>query len=66
LEEIDIWRSAQQMIAMYGEDAAVAAAMRFDEFRKKGDREAIAVWIKIIAAIHTLEDQTAPKYAPLN
>src|ERR1700722_11826716 len=39
MEEIDIWRAAQQLIKMYGSEAGLAAAERADKAIDQGDPE---------------------------
>lgn len=37
MEEIDVWRAAQKMIDLYGEDASIHAAMRADKAMDMAD-----------------------------
>jgi hypothetical protein len=37
MDEVDIWRAADQMIRLYGEDALLRAAMRADALLDQGD-----------------------------
>ena len=59
VEEIDVWRAAEQMRKRYGTEAAVQAAMRADALFEKLDLEGSRVWNRIVAAINELE--RAPK-----
>ena len=55
--DIDIWRSAQQMVDQFGEFAPIECAIRADDFLDKGDFEGEALWRKIMAAAeHLLEE----------
>ena len=55
MEEIDVWRSAQQLMKQYGADAAIIAAMRADALLEGGDTEGFRTWQRIAAAINELE-----------
>ncbi len=48
--DLDIYRTANEYIKRYSENAAVHAAMRADELLAKGDLNGQRVWIRIIAA----------------
>lgn len=52
--DIDIWRSAQQLIKQFGDDAPIECAMRADRFGEKNDYAGQAVCIKIKAAAEEL------------
>ncbi len=52
IAEIDIWRSARQIIGREGEDAPLEAAMRADAMLKAGDIEGAGG--RITAAVETL------------
>ena len=47
MEEIDIWRSANQLIKTYGDKAAEVAAGKVVEYSKTDDAEGMAVWVQI-------------------
>lgn len=55
MEEIDIWRAAEQMQKRYGADAAIQSAMRADALLDQGDVAGFEVWNRVIAAINELE-----------
>jgi hypothetical protein len=50
----DIYCAAHVLIAVYGEDAAVDAALRANELAAAGDREGAALWRQIVIAIDDL------------
>jgi hypothetical protein len=54
LPPIDIWRAAHLMIEMFGEGAALKAAMRADALLEQGDTEGFFAWNRITRAIHDL------------
>lgn len=56
----DIWRAANEMIQLYGDDAALRAAMRADALLEQGDTEGSFVWKRIARAIDDLS-QARPK-----
>ncbi len=43
IEEIEVWRAANQLIQRYGEDAEFEAAMRADAMIEQGSPEGLAV-----------------------
>ncbi len=53
--EIDIWRSAQLMIRQYGDAAVSEADARASALTEQGDSVGGAVWRRIRAAIHQLQ-----------
>jgi hypothetical protein len=59
MEDIDIWRAAEQMRQQFGADAAIQAAMRADKFMAQGDLEGARTWRRVIVAIDEL-DRTMP------
>lgn len=54
MDEIDIWRAADQMMRMYGDDAVTMAAMRADALLAEGDTDGYFVWKRICRAIDDL------------
>ncbi len=52
--DIDIYRSANELIEQHGKDAPIHAAMRADELMETGDMEGRAVWIRIVKAVEEL------------
>lgn len=54
INDLDIWRSANDLIKQHGEDAAIHAAMKADELLAKGDVDGAAVWKRIVRAIKQL------------
>jgi len=55
--DLDIYRSANELIKQHGEDAPVLAAMRADELMEAGDMEGRAVWLRIVKAIEELRQR---------
>ncbi len=53
--DLDIDRSANELIKQYGEAAETEAAMRADECLASGDMEGEAVWLRIGKAIEELQ-----------
>ncbi len=45
--DIDIYRSANELIEQHGDAADIEAAMRADECLAAGDMEGEAVWLRI-------------------
>ena len=50
----DIWRAANMMIELYGNDATIRAAMRADALLEQGDTDGFFVWKRIVRAIDEL------------
>ena len=55
IDELDIWRAAEQMRKLYGPDAAIHAAMRADKLMDQGDIEGFDMWKRVAAAINELD-----------
>jgi hypothetical protein len=50
----DIYCAAHVLIAVYGDDAVVDAALRANELDATGDHDGAALWRQILAAIDDL------------
>jgi len=61
--DLDIYRSANELIKQHGEAADIEAAMRADECLAAGDMEGEAVWLKIGKAIEELGAREKPRGA---
>ncbi len=59
--DLDIYRSANELIEQHGKDAPIHAAMRADELMETGDMEGRAVWIRIVKAIEELLSEERPE-----
>jgi hypothetical protein len=55
MDELDVWRAADQMIKLHGKDAAVKAALRADALLDLGDVEGFHTWKRVVIAINRLE-----------
>lgn len=55
ISELDIYRSARQVILQYGEDAWLHAATRADALLEEGDVEGQKTWIRILKAVNKLQ-----------
>ena len=64
--DIDLYRSAHELIEQHGEDAPILAAMRADELMEAGDMEGRAVWLRIVKAIEELLSQERPEDAEVH
>ncbi len=58
--DIDIYRSANEIIKQHGEAADIEAAMRADERLAAGDMEGEAVWLRIVKAVEELQLKGQP------
>ncbi len=64
--DIDIYRSANELIEQHGEDAPIHAAMRADELMEAADMEGRAVWLRIVKAIEVLLSEERPDDAEVH
>ncbi len=55
--DLDIYRSAHELIKQYGDAADIEAAMRADECLAAGDMEGEAVWLRILKGIEELRQR---------
>ena len=60
VDDLDIYRSANELIEQHGDDAPIEAAMHADELMEAGDMEGRAVWIRIVKAIAELLSEERP------
>ena len=58
--DLDIYRSANELIKKHGDAADIEAAMRADELMDAGDMEGEAVWLRIVKAIKELLSEERP------
>ena len=58
IPEIDVWRSAQEMIRQHGEDAAHQAHVRASALTEQRDSAGGAVWRRIREAINQLQNES--------
>ena len=59
--DLDIYRSANEVIKQFGDAADIEAAMRADECLAAGDMDGEAVWLRIIKAIKELLSEERPE-----
>ncbi len=64
--DIDIYRSANELIKKHGDAADIEAAMRADELMEAGDMEGRAVWLRIMKAIEELLSEERPEDAEVH
>ena len=64
--DLDIYRSANELIKQHGEDAPILATMRADELMDTGDMEGRAVWLRIVKAIEELMSKERPDDAEVH
>ncbi len=58
--DLDIYRSANELIKQYGDAADIEAAMRADERLAAGDMDGEAVWLRIVKAREELLSEEWP------
>ncbi len=59
--DLDIYRSANELIKQFGGAADIEAAMRADERLAAGDMEGEAVWLRIVKAVEELLAKERPE-----
>ncbi len=59
--DLDIYRSANELIKQHGDDAPIHAAMRADELMETGDMDGRAVWLRIVKAVEELLAKERPE-----
>ena len=64
--DLDIYRTANELIKQHGDDAPIHAAMRADKLMEAGDMEGKAVWLRITKAIDELLSKERPKDTTVN
>jgi hypothetical protein len=55
VSDIDIWRTAAEMLKGYSDTADIEAAARADALQDKGDLEGQRVWLRVLKAIDELQ-----------
>ncbi len=64
--DLDMYRSANELIKQYGEDAPIRATMRADQLMEAGDMEGRAVWLRIVKAVEELLSEERPDDAEVH
>ncbi len=59
--DLDVYRSANELIKQFGDAADIEAAMRADECLAAGDMEGEAVWLRIVKAVEELLAKERPE-----
>jgi hypothetical protein len=57
MEDIDLYRTAAEMIKQHRENATIEAAMKSDAMLAKGDMVGAKVWREVAKRITVLQDQ---------
>ncbi len=66
VDDLDIYRSANELIKQHGDEALVHATMRADELAADGEMEGRAVWLRVVKAVEELEAKERPGSAKLH
>ncbi len=66
VSDLDIYRSANELIKQHGDAADIEAAMRADELMDAGDMEGEAVWLRILKAVEELLSEERPEDAEVH
>ena len=64
--DLDIYRSANELIEQHGDAADIEAAMRADACLAAGDMDGEAVWLRIVKAIEELLSEERPDDAEVH
>ena len=59
-DDIDIYRTANVLVELHGEDAPIQAAMKADALLEASDTEGVAAWKRILAAVDELLSKDKP------
>lgn len=59
ISDWELWACARQQIAHYGDEAAIAAAMRADALLTDGDLDGQRTWLAILQRIDQLTSVSA-------
>ena len=54
---LDVYRSAELLIDLHGDEAAIQAAYQADAMLDKADLDGAAVWRRIVAVINELQQE---------
>ena len=57
IEEKDVWRAANLLIARFGEAAVAVAQRKVDEMDSIGDRDLSVVWGSVVVAVRALVNE---------
>jgi hypothetical protein len=60
MNQRDIFRSANELIKLHGDDAKIAAALQADACADDGNTAGAATWLRVIDAIEELQDTNPP------
>lgn len=55
ISDLDVWRSANELIKQFGDTAEIEAAARADALLDKGDHDGQRVWLRILKAINEMQ-----------
>ncbi|MEZ5833313.1 MAG: hypothetical protein R3D05_19230 [Dongiaceae bacterium] len=55
ISDLDIWRSANELIKQFGDTAEIEAAARADALLDKGDLDGQRVWLRILKEIDEMQ-----------
>ncbi len=64
--DLDIFRSANELIEQHGDAADIEAAMPADERLAAGDMKGEAVWLRILKAVEELQSTERPEDAEVH
>ncbi len=66
VDDLEIYRAANQLVTRYGQDAEFEAAKQADAMIERGDPEGLAVWKRILRAVDDLLAQAPAKDGQLH
>ena len=65
VDDIDIFRTANVLVELHGDDAPIQAAMKADALLEAGDIDGQAEWKRILAAVDELLLEARPRRGAL-
>ena len=60
VDDLDIYRSANELIKQHGDESLARATMRADELAADGEMEGRAVWLRVVKAVEELQTKERP------
>jgi len=64
--ETEVYKTANQVIDKFGDEAGLYAAIRGDEFQRLGNQEGEVLWRRICKAVEVLQTNERPNAAVLH
>ena len=63
ITDVDIYRSAQEMIRQHGDKVPREAVAKAERFMRADDGTGAAIWLRVVEAIRVLQGREVPRGA---